>query len=90
MILEYFTPRGNADCLIDYFITTFFVPLHVRFHANFQFYFIKVFPTFFCFLLTFNFECGQTKYRSEDWLSHVARLGHGLNAMHQSDHVTKL
>ena len=64
--------------LIDYYITDFFVPLNVRFYSHFQFYLINVFPTFFRFLVTFNFKCGQKEYRSEDWLSHVAHLGHRI------------
>ena len=50
----------------------------MRFHSHFQFYFINVFPTFFRFILTFHFKCGQRKYRSKDWLGHVSHLGHGF------------
>ena len=75
--------HGNADCLIDYFIINFSVPLNVRFQSNFQFYFIIVFPPFFHFLLTFNFKCRQEKYRSEDRLGHVTHLGHGLTLIHE-------
>ena len=50
----------------------------MRFYSHFQFYFIKVFSTFFRFRLTVHFKCGQNKYRSENRLGHVAHLGHGL------------
>ena len=70
--------HGNVDCLIVYFLTYFFSSPRCRFHSHFQLYFINVFPTFLCFLLTFNFKYGQKKYQSEDWLDHVAHIQHGL------------
>ena len=70
--------HGNADCLIKYFITNFFCFPKCALHSHFQFYFIIFFPISFQFLLNFNFKCGPKKFRSEDWLGHVAHLGHGL------------